>query len=107
MIKGFVAMAAAASLCAPAFADGGDPFRGKAYAGSMCASCHAISADDAASPVPAATPFRAMKLEHPTAEAFTAWMNTQHPVTHAGILKERQAEDIWALIASLRPATSQ
>lgn len=88
-----------AAFAAPAWAGGGDAFRGEAYANAMCASCHSVSADKAASPVAAAPPLRETKLA--SAEALAKLFNTTHPNT-SRLLKDTQAEDIFSYIESLK-----
>jgi cytochrome c553 len=89
---------------APAWSEGsGDAFRGKAYAQAMCASCHSVTADETASANPAATPFRSVKLDYKTGEEFSAWLNTKHPNISV-LINPRQADDIIAHVAALKPA---
>ena len=96
---------AVCAAIAPAWAGEGDAQRGAAYAVAMCSTCHAATADEAASPNPAAKPFRSMKLanlpgEGTEAEKLTGWFNTTHPNT-TRVLKDAQGDDIAALIAGL------
>lgn len=77
----------------------GDMQRGSAYALAMCSSCHSVTADEAASPNPAAKPFRSVKVDQ-IPGGLVAWFNTDHPNT-SRILKDTQGEDIAAFIASL------
>lgn len=102
-------MLSVAAVCAaaPAWAgDGdGDPQRGAAYALAMCSTCHAATADEVASPNPAAKPFRTAKLadlpgQGAEGEKLTGWFNTMHLNT-SRILKDTQGEDIAAYVASL------
>ena len=94
----------AGAVAAPSWAEG-DVQRGTAYAVAMCSTCHATSADEAPSPNPAAKPFRQVNLaDLPTSgsesESLLKWFNTAHPNT-SRILKDTQAEDIAAYIATL------
>lgn len=100
--KLIVPVIATAALSAPAWADGeGNAERGAAYAAAMCSSCHAVTADGA-SPNPAAKPFRAVSLADATGDGFSTWLNTKHPNISGHMIKVGQAEDIAALIASLK-----
>jgi len=96
---------AVCAAAAPAWAGEGDAQRGAAYAVAMCSTCHAATSDEAASPNPAAKPFRSVKLADLPGEGtegakLTGWFNTKHPNT-ARILKDTQGEDIATYIASL------
>lgn len=95
-------LAGGLATAAPAFAEiEGDAFRGKAYAGAMCASCHALSAEDGASPDPTAPPLRNFKLAATTGEEFVEWFNTKHPQGSSSQPKPAQAQDMLAYMASL------
>ena len=52
----------ACGIVSPSWAGEGDGERGSAYALAMCSSCHSVTADQTASPNPAAKPFRSIKL---------------------------------------------
>lgn len=92
-----VLLGAATGVCAPAFADiDGDVFRGKAYAGSMCGSCHALSAEEAASADPTAPAFGTFVVEATTGDEFIDWFNAKHPQVHTPQPKAEQAQDILA-----------
>lgn len=87
---------------APAFAEiDGNAFRGKAYAGSMCAACHALSADEAASADPTAPAFGTFVIEAKTGDDFIEWFNAEHPQVHTPQPKPEQAQDILAYIETL------
>lgn len=96
---------AVCAVVAPAWAGEGDAQRGAAYALAMCSTCHAATADEVASPNPAAKALRSVKLADLPGDGaeggkLTGWFNTKHPNT-GRILKDTQGEDIAAYIASL------
>ena len=91
-----------ATLTAPAWAEGGDTFRGQAYAHGMCSSCHSIAADGSASANPAATPFKTIRMDYNSGEALSAWVNTKHPPFGPNLLNPRQAEDILAYVGTIQ-----
>ena len=101
--KIFLLTFAAISVSASAWAEGsGNAFRGKAYAGAMCASCHAVEAGDFSSPDPTAAPFQEAVLEAKTGEEFLSWFNAEHPQVSGPTPKPDQAADILAHMASLK-----
>lgn len=79
-------------------------FGGKAYAGGLCGSCHAVSLDDGASADPAAPPLQNFGLKATTGEEFIAWFNEFHPQVHTAHPKPEQAQDILAYMESLQAA---
>ena len=96
----------ACGIVSPSWAGEGDGERGSAYALAMCSSCHSVTADQTASPNPAAKPFRSIKLADTSGAALAKWFNTDHPNT-SRILKDGQAEDIAAFIQRLTSAAPQ
>ena len=94
----------ACSVALPSWAEEGSAEKGVAYAVAMCSSCHAVTADQAASPNAAAKPFRSIKLADSSGAGLTGWFNTAHPNT-GRILKDSQGDDIAALIKSLTSAS--
>lgn len=98
----FALLAGSVGASAPAFADiDGNAFRGKAYAGSMCGSCHALSTEEAASPDPTAPAFGAFVVEAKTGDEFIDWFNANHPQVHTPQPKAAQAQDILAYLETL------
>jgi mono/diheme cytochrome c family protein len=91
----------ATGLAAPSWAGEGSAERGGAYSSAMCASCHSVTADAAASPNPAAKPFRAITVTDPSGAELAKWFNTGHPNT-GRTLKDTQAEDIALYILGLK-----
>jgi mono/diheme cytochrome c family protein len=87
---------------AAAHADEPDAIRGKIYAKQLCAGCHAIGADEQASPLSAAPPFlKVAKIDAHTAESFADWLGTAHPVINGVAVKQAVAGDILAYIRGL------
>ncbi|MFT3723457.1 MAG: c-type cytochrome [Hyphomonadaceae bacterium] len=95
------AVIAVAGLASPAWAGEGSAERGGAYSAAMCASCHSVAADQAASPNPDAKPFRTITVSDPSGAELAKWFNTAHPSTGRS-LKDSQAEDIALYIQSLK-----
>lgn len=95
----------ACGTASPSWAGEGDRERGSAYALAMCTSCHSVTADQTASPNPAAKPFRLIKLADPSGAGLAAWFNKDHPNT-SRVLKDSQGEDIAVFIQSLTRAGS-
>ncbi len=107
MHKLLLTLFAAGAVCAsPAWAEGGDTLRGQAYAHGMCASCHSIGADGAASPNPKASPFKTIQMNYASGEELSTRINTKHPPFGPNLLNPKQAEDILAYVATLRPKQS-
>ena len=87
---------------AVAHADEPDALRGKIYAKQLCAGCHAITADEQASPLAAAPPFlKVAKIDAHTPESFADWLGTAHPVINGVAVKPAVAGDILAYIRGL------
>lgn len=87
---------------AVAHADEPDAVRGKMYAKQLCAGCHAITAEEPASPLAAAPPFlKVAKIDAHTAESFADWLGTAHPVINGVAVKPGVAGDILAYIRGL------
>jgi len=80
----------------------GNELRGSAYARQMCAGCHSITADNAASPNSLAPPFRRVaQKDSLNAESFANWLGTAHPPINGVAIKPAVADDILAYIRSL------
>ncbi len=75
---------------------------GKAYAEDVCASCHAVSAGESASPVLEATPFQ-MVADTPgmTELALSVWLQSSHPTMPNIILSQDEMRNVIAYIRSL------
>jgi mono/diheme cytochrome c family protein len=75
---------------------------GAAYAAEVCATCHAVGADDLASPVPEATPFQTV-ADTPgmTEMALTVWLQSSHPTMPNIILTQDETRNVVAYIRSL------
>ena len=87
---------------AGAHADEPDALRGKTYAKQLCAACHAIGADEQASPLAAAPPFlKVAKIDAHTPQSFADWLGTAHPVINGVAVKPPVAGDILAYIRGL------
>ena len=90
------------SLLASAHAEEPDAYRGKMYAKQLCAGCHAITAEEPASPLAAAPPFlKVAKIDAHTPESFADWLGTAHPVINGVAVKPAVAGDILAYIREL------
>lgn len=101
-IIGLTAIAGIAAFASIAFAaEPGDPTRGFAYASSMCGSCHSVAAEGA-SPVASATPLRSTSVGTQAPEALANFVNTVHAPIAAPHMKDSQAADIAAYVASLK-----
>ena len=72
----------------------------RVFALAMCSSCHSVTADQTASPNPAAKPFRSIKLADPSGAGLAAWFNKDHPNT-SRVLKDSRGEDLAVFIRSL------
>jgi mono/diheme cytochrome c family protein len=87
---------------AAAYADEPDAFRGQIYAKQLCAGCHAIVADEQASPLAAAPPFvKVAKIDAHTPESFADWLGTAHPIINGVAVKPAVAGDILVYIRGL------
>ncbi len=101
-IFALTAIAGLAAFASLAFAaEPGDPMRGSAYAGSMCGSCHSVAAEGA-SPVASAPPLRSTSVGSQEPEALAHFINTVHPPIAAPHMKDSQAADIVAYVATLK-----
>ena len=98
--KVLFSLIAACGIASPSWAGAGDGERGSAYALAMCSSCHSVTADQTASPNPAAKPFRSIKLADPSGAGLAAWFNKDHPNT-SRVLKDSRGEDLAVFIRSL------
>ena len=107
----FVAMIILAALMVAAWtiAAGGaekqtSAARGKAYAESMCAACHAVGAT-IRSPLPEAPPFSTIaNTPGMTAIALNAWLHTSHPTMPNFVIDPARIDDLAAYIVTLKTA---
>jgi hypothetical protein len=107
-LKYVLPIVAFAALCVPAWAEeGGDAFRGKAYAEAICSSCHDISPQGVRSSNPAAKPFVSIDSKYASGEDLATWLNTKHPSIPNQLIKPVQGDDILAFIASLKGSPSR
>lgn len=80
----------------------GDPVRGRAYAQSACASCHAIEPDDDWSPVLGARSFESIaNTPGMTARALNVWLHTSHDEMPDLIIEPDQIDDLAAYMETL------
>jgi len=94
------AMAVAQAAPAQEF---GDVAAGRALAAQVCAECHAVGAEDAASPNPRAPRFVAVAATPGmTAAALNVFLHTSHRSMPNLLLGEDQANGVIAYILSLR-----
>ena len=81
----------------------GDPVAGLAYAKQVCASCHAVLANEQISPLPQAPTFQAA-ADTPgmTATALAVWLQSSHPTMPNIVLSETNRDNVIAYITSLK-----
>ena len=98
----FLATALMLGVTGPANAQDADIAAGKAYAEDVCASCHAVLADEDTSPNPDATPFQQV-AETPgmTEMALSVFLQTPHVNMTNLILEQDDARNVIAYIRSL------
>ena len=99
-------IAGLAMAAAPHFAAAqptGDAKAGLAVANGICAECHAVHRDEAASPHGRAPTFEAVANTRGMTElALRVWFQTPHPSMPNLRLEEKQADDVIAYILSLK-----
>jgi mono/diheme cytochrome c family protein len=84
-------------------ADVGDASIGRAYAASVCATCHAIGPGEMISPDPRAQPFSAIATTPGmTRTALNAWLNSSHTNMPQFIVEPERVDDLSAYLATLR-----
>lgn len=77
--------------------------RGRDYANAACSDCHAVSADQRASPNPRAPSFEAIaNTPGMTGIALSAWLHTSHPTMPNLIVKADRTDELAAYILALR-----
>jgi mono/diheme cytochrome c family protein len=103
-----IAIAALISVASQVVAqEPGDAARGAKLAGSVCAQCHAVRADQSHSPDPVAPSFANVAgWPGMTDRALRVWLQTSHPTMPSFMLKRRDRDDVVAYILSLRRAGS-
>jgi mono/diheme cytochrome c family protein len=89
-------------IASPASAQDPDIAAGKAYAEDVCAQCHAVLANDDASPHVAATSFQQI-AETPgmTEMALSVWLQSSHPTMPNIILNQDEMRNVVGYIRSL------
>ena len=85
-----------------AHAQDADIAAGKAYAEDVCAQCHAVLANDDASPNLAATPFQQIaEAQGMTEIALSVWLQSSHPTMPNIILNQDEMRNVIGYIRSL------
>jgi tetratricopeptide (TPR) repeat protein len=83
--------------------DIGDARKGLGYARKICASCHNVLSNDAASPNRQAPPFKKIaNTPGMSVTALTVWSRTTHPTMPNLIIDASDMDDLIAYILSLR-----
>jgi mono/diheme cytochrome c family protein len=81
----------------------GSPQRGLAYAEANCASCHAVAAGAAVSPLPEAPAFQTVaNTPGMTGLALRVWLQSGHETMPHLMVEPEHADDVWAYIDSLK-----
>jgi mono/diheme cytochrome c family protein len=81
----------------------GDAARGRQYARTVCAECHAISAAEPVSPRPDVAPFKTIaNTPGMTALALYVWFRSPHPTMPNLLLAPQDTDDVIAYILSLK-----
>jgi mono/diheme cytochrome c family protein len=95
----------AASLLASSYAAGAqeaDVEAGRAYAEQICATCHAVLANEEISPLLDAPTFQSVaNTPGMTEMALTVWLQSSHPTMPNIILKPDDLRNVVAYIRSL------
>ena len=104
-MKSAVVLAAAMLLALEpeALAQEADVDAGAAYAGQVCAACHAVLANEQISPLPQAPTFQSV-ADTPgmTDLALTVWLQSSHPTMPNIILEQDDLRNVVAYISSLK-----
>ena len=104
-MKGVTLLAAAMLLAwgSEVLAQEGDVEAGAAYAGEVCAACHAVLANEPISPLPEAPSFQsAADTPGMTELALTVWLQSSHPTMPNIILEPDDMRNVIAYIRSLK-----
>jgi mono/diheme cytochrome c family protein len=98
-----IVVAATLFVASGAWAQDADVAAGAAYAGEVCATCHAVQAGDEASPLPEATPFQIVANTPGMTElALSVWLQTSHPTMPNIVLEQDEMRNVVAYIRSLK-----
>ena len=90
------------ALSAQAFAQEADIEAGAAYAGQVCAACHAVLPNEEISPLPQAPTFQSVADTPGMTElALTVWLQSSHPTMPNIILERDDLRNVAAYIRSL------
>jgi mono/diheme cytochrome c family protein len=97
------AVAALLASSVAAKAQEADIAAGGAYAGEVCAACHAVLPNDDASPLAQAPSFQSV-ADTPgmTEMALTVWLQSSHPTMPNIVLKQDDLRNVVAYIRSLK-----
>jgi len=104
-MKTKMTLAAAMLLASPcaAKAQEADVAAGAAYAEKICATCHAVLANEQVSPLPQAPTFQSVADTPGMTElALTVWLQSSHPTMPNIILKPDDMRNVVAYIRSLK-----
>ena len=97
----FAAAMLLVSWCAKA--QDADIEAGGAYAGKVCAACHAVLANEQISPLPQAPSFQSVADTPGMTElALTVWLQSSHPTMPNIILEQDDLRNVVAYICSLK-----
>jgi mono/diheme cytochrome c family protein len=89
--------------CYAAQAQEADIAAGAAYAGKVCAACHAVLANEQTSPLPQAPSFQSVADTPGMTElALTVWLQSSHPTMPNIILEQDDLRNVVAYIRSLK-----
>jgi mono/diheme cytochrome c family protein len=81
----------------------GDVARGRAYAQSVCAECHAVLPSQSLSPRTDVATFKTIaQTPGMTAMALSVWFRTPHPTMPNFLISPQDQDDVIAYILSLR-----
>lgn len=103
-MKTIMALAALLLLASShqASAQDADIAAGAAYAGQVCAACHAVLPNEAVSRLPEAPTFQSVADTPGMTElALTVWLQSSHPTMPNIILKQDDLRNVVAYIRSL------
>lgn len=102
-MKAMILAAAAVLGGSGAAAQDADIEAGAAYANEICATCHAVLANEEYSPLPQATPFQTVADTPGMTElALTVWLQSSHPTMPNIILEPDDMRNVVAYIRSLK-----
>lgn len=91
------------ALGSGALAQDADIEAGAAYAGEVCAACHAVLANEQHSPLPQAPTFQSVADTPGMTElALSVWLQSSHPAMPNIILEQDDMRNVVAYIRSLK-----